>query len=62
MTDLKCKHCGIEKSYADANIADVRGETCPEKTRAETSNVEVRQMTATVELEHDWYEVLGERP
>jgi len=56
MTDLKCKHCGVEKGYADANIADVRGETCPENTRTESSYVEGRQMTATVELEHEWYD------
>lgn len=27
MTDLKCTKCGAEKSYADANIADIR-RTC----------------------------------
>lgn len=27
MSDLKCKNCGIEASYADANIAD-RRRTC----------------------------------
>lgn len=56
MTDLKCKHCGVEKSFADANIADVRGDTCAENTRKETSYVEGRQMTTTLELEHEWYE------
>lgn len=56
MGDLKCKHCGVEKSYADANIADVRGDTCLENTRTEASYVEGRRMTATLELEHEWYE------
>jgi len=27
MSDLRCTKCGIERSYADANIADLR-RTC----------------------------------
>ena len=56
MTDLTCIHCGTEKSYADANIADVRGETCLEHTEEMVSYVDGREMVATVEKEHTWIE------
>ena len=57
MSDLKCTHCGTEKSYADANIADVRGDVCAENTEKMTSYVDGRSMTATVQKEHEWIEV-----
>ena len=57
MTDLTCIHCGTEKSYADANIAGVRGETCPEHTEQMASYVDGSEMVATLEKEHTWKEV-----
>ena len=30
MSDVACKHCGTEVSYADVLIADVEGWECPE--------------------------------
>jgi len=56
MTDLMCEHCGAEKGYADANIADIRGETCPENTEKMTSHVDGHKRTATLEKEHEWIE------
>ena len=56
MTDLMCKHCGTEKSYADANIADVRGETCSENTDKMTSHVDGHKRVATLEKQHEWIE------
>ena len=50
--DLRCVHCGAEKTYADANIADVRGETCPEHTETVTA----AGRTSTRELQHEWIE------
>jgi len=53
MSYLKCTHCGTEKSYADANISDIRGETCSEHTETNVAD----SMEWTRELDHEWVEV-----
>jgi hypothetical protein len=50
MSDLKCTKCGVEKSYADANIADLR-ETC-----GSTKNTPNKYGRYDGE-EHDWIEL-----
>lgn len=58
MGDLQCKHCGIERSYADAHIADIRGFKCDENVRKDTyTDPNGNQRTATLNLEHEWEEV-----
>ena len=52
MSDLKCRHCGIEKSYADANITDIRGDKCSKNTETKSVN----GWKYTKELEHEWIE------
>lgn len=46
MSDLRCNRCGIERTYADANIADIH-QSC------ETHPVYNQRGT------HDWMEVSG---
>lgn len=52
MSDLVCAECGMEASYADANIADIH-KTC-EDTR--TAHTPEGKRTATVPAKHDWVE------
>lgn len=52
MSDLICSHCGLEATYADANIADIH-ETCEETRTVETPEGP-RQVT--VSCRHDWEE------
>jgi len=51
--DLRCKNCGVEKGYADANIADLK-ETCEETRTVETPDGP-RQVT--ISCRHDWQEI-----
>jgi len=53
MSDLKCKRCGIERSYADANIADLK-ETC--EVERDVNTPAHRPDTVTVSSKHDWEE------
>jgi len=53
MSDLKCKRCGIERGYADANIADLK-ETC--EVERKTSTPHGYSNTTTVPAQHDWEE------
>jgi len=54
MADLKCERCGAEKSYADANIADIH-ETCEKKVKANSSPD--YPDTVTVPAKHEWSEI-----
>jgi len=53
MSYLKCKHCGVTYSYADANIADIRGEKCSENT----TEKRVDGGVYTVKDNHEWKEI-----
>lgn len=53
MSDLRCRDCGTEASYADANIADIR-ETCGAVLTP--SNTTARG-TAAGGSKHDWEEI-----
>jgi hypothetical protein len=50
MSDVKCTKCGVEKTYADANIADIRKTCGAEK---DTPNESGRYDGE----EHDWVEI-----
>jgi len=50
MSDLKCIKCGTRKSYADANIADLR-RTCGATTRRPNKSGKYNGE------KHDWVEV-----
>lgn len=52
MSDLKCTKCGIERSYADANIADLRQTCGADLTPGNTTE----RGTAAGGDEHDWVE------
>jgi hypothetical protein len=53
MTDLRCTKCGIERTFADANIADLH-RTCG--SSLEPGNV-TDYGTAIGGEEHDWEEL-----
>jgi hypothetical protein len=52
MADLKCQNCGMEASYADSNIADLRRTCGAELTPSHTSEMG----TAIGGSKHDWEE------
>ena len=52
MGDLKCRKCGTEASYADANIADLR-QTCGAELRPDNTS---DRGTAIGGERHDWVE------
>jgi hypothetical protein len=61
MSDLKCTKCGIERSYADANIADLRN-TCGSTGETVVVDVEdcfgeTRQKYAYPGEKHNWVEI-----
>jgi len=59
MTDLKCTRCGVEKSYADANIADIH-KTCEKEV--DVSSPAGFGDTTTVSAEHNWEEIGPRKP
>jgi hypothetical protein len=52
MADLKCQKCGVEKGYADANIADSLRTCGGDRTVRHTAAGPVQNGT-----EHDWAEL-----
>lgn len=52
MADLECRDCGMEASYADANIADQRKTCGVELTPSNTTE----KGTARGGSKHDWTE------
>ena len=61
MSDLKCTKCGIERSYADANIADLK-KTCgsdgrPVSVETENSRGETQVRYSYPGEEHNWVEI-----
>jgi hypothetical protein len=61
MSDLRCTKCGIERSYADANIADLRktcgstGEACV--VEVEDSRGRTRRKNTYPGEKHNWVEI-----
>ena len=53
MADLKCRNCGMEASFADSNIADLRKTCGAELTPSNTTD----KGTARGGSKHDWKEV-----
>lgn len=51
---LKCEHCGTVKTYADAQIADIRGEKCGENIS--TKHADEEWGPVEKQLPHSWVE------
>lgn len=60
MSDLRCRACGAEGSYADSAIADSL-RTCPGEQDADLPRVTQHTAVGAVRAgqKHDWVEVQG---